>query len=341
MNKFKIFFAAILTVLAALSLCACGEVPEEAGKYTGAGYELSGADYAEPELAYAVLELGSGGKGIFTAGDESGRISWKAEGDKLRLNIDGSRFYAWEADGVLRLEINQDVKVIFLKEGAEMPESSGAELPRDYYGWWRITDAQGEMPETWIDCCARLESQQGLMYFSIWDEDGSMENPMGRALMGLSDGVPVSRQGQFWYSELSEGQWQLSAEKEQETGEELIKLSGQALDRSGGSFSYEIFLKPWGEKWDDANKESLPYYYNTWYLPLIQEGAEMPLSFEGAESPLNVEKPDRDEAETPAEPANKVPAPQTPKPGANGQSVQENKDFNEDEMSGFTDDFGG
>ena len=350
MNKFKKISALLPALILALVLCACGEVPPEAGKYTGAGFEHSGVSYADMSLRDAYVELGTGGKGILSLDDKSGEISWSAEGEKLSFNIAGSSYSATLSDGVLKLQISEDVNVIFLKGGAEMPKDSALSLPLDYYGWWRIVSSEGEMPETWIDCCARLSLEDGVLYFTIWDEDGSMDKPMGRAAMGIADGVPVSQWGDFWYSELSEGQWQLKSETNEEIGTEVIKLSGEALDRSGGKFTYEIFLRPWGENWENANKDAVPYYYNTWYLPLIEEGAEMPESFEGAESPLNVEKPNREEnpenAENnePAEPAEAPQIHETPQPtppAESGESSQGSVDFNDDELSGFTDDFEG
>ena len=42
---------------------------------------------------------------------------------------------------------------------------------------------------------------------------------------------------------------------------------------------YSIYLRPWGESWEDVradDEELLPYYYDDWYLPLIETGASMP-----------------------------------------------------------------
>ena len=42
------------------------------------------------------------------------------------------------------------------------------------------------------------------------------------------------------------------------------------------SYDYTIVLRPWGKIWDDVEEDLLPYYYDDWYLPLIEAGAEMP-----------------------------------------------------------------
>ena len=47
----------------------------------------------------------------------------------------------------------------------------------------------------------------------------------------------------------------------------------------GGSFDYELVLRPWGALWDDVPAEDLkakPYFYEDWYLPLVEAGAAMP-----------------------------------------------------------------
>ena len=36
-----------------------------------------------------------------------------------------------------------------------------------------------------------------------------------------------------------------------------------------------MYLRPWGSLWPDE-EDRLPYYYEDWYLPLIESGEEMP-----------------------------------------------------------------
>ena len=52
-------------------------------------------------------------------------------------------------------------------------------------------------------------------------------------------------------------------------------IGGGATVGKGG-FSYEIYLRPWGSKWPEDDEDKLPYYYNDWYLPLIEAGKDMP-----------------------------------------------------------------
>ena len=46
-------------------------------------------------------------------------------------------------------------------------------------------------------------------------------------------------------------------------------------------FHYEIYLRPWGTRWDDVNPEDMPKLYDDWYLPLIEAWEPMPDSIMG------------------------------------------------------------
>ena len=44
-------------------------------------------------------------------------------------------------------------------------------------------------------------------------------------------------------------------------------------------FYYEVYLRPWGQLWDDFAADypdDVPYYYDDWYLPLVESGSAMP-----------------------------------------------------------------
>ena len=36
-----------------------------------------------------------------------------------------------------------------------------------------------------------------------------------------------------------------------------------------------IYLRPWGSKWPGSADEQ-PFYYGSWYLPMIEKGETMP-----------------------------------------------------------------
>ena len=59
----------------------------------------------------------------------------------------------------------------------------------------------------------------------------------------------------------------------------MIYIDGWYENGDDGYY-YEIYLRPWGLRWDDAGEDYLPYLYDDWYLPLIDAGKSMPDSIE-------------------------------------------------------------
>ena len=67
---------------------------------------------------------------------------------------------------------------------------------------------------------------------------------------------------------------------------EMICISGVYTDpeNSEDSFVYTVYLRPWGMDWEDVRTDDetrLPYFYDDWYLPLIEAGASMPNAIGG------------------------------------------------------------
>ena len=161
-----------------------------------------------------------------------------------------------------------------------VPEESLKFWNQSFYGWWIITDAAGNKESfnnVWYDCCADIAldaSGEGTIVF--WDEDTSREDWLGGAAVHYENvgtfGSVVSDYGWFWGEELAEGAW--TATPGDYVAEDLIGISG-SFDDGEGSFNYTIYLRPWGVLWDDLAEDDRPYYYEDWYLPLIN--AEEPL----------------------------------------------------------------
>ena len=106
------------------------------------------------------------------------------------------------------------------------------------------------------------------MTLLLWDEDQSAEEPMGWVRLRLEeDGSAISEDGYFWFMPLTEGAWTLMPEKEE------LSLQGR---HSGEEqrFDFSLCLRPWGSIW--PQEEQRPYYYESWYLPLIEAGEAMP-----------------------------------------------------------------
>lgn len=286
MKKFRKFIIYLLSLALGLSLGACGEKSPEAGKYICRAFRDCGELSPVSEAEAAVIVLSNGGGGLFAFRGDKGEISWSLRGEKLSLYIGKEERQAGIKDGCIVLHLEDNTEALFYKSDAELPsELAAVGLPESFYGWWRISSSGGEMPETWIDCCAAFDALSCSL--KIWDEDGNAENPMGEIELYS---VPAEdaeteqgddtvrcfagRRGYFWYTESSEAEWIMK-----ENGRGAYTVSGSAMNKNGGEFSYEIYLRKWGDKWQyeqENEPELLPYHYTDWYMPLIDAGEEMP-----------------------------------------------------------------
>lgn len=76
--------------------------------------------------------------------------------------------------------------------------------------------------------------------------------------------------GYFMFAEVHEGEWHL------ERPNPALYLPGERHDAEEEHFSYSVYLRPWGPRWDDAEDDQLPFYYEDWYLPATRGGEPMP-----------------------------------------------------------------
>lgn len=156
----------------------------------------------------------------------------------------------------------------------------------DWYGWWTVTGGDGEYESwnnQWWDCCANISI--GADYTGkviIWDEDLPQDNALSEANVALSAigtgeyGTLTSEGGYIFDGELSHADWIIDPALMDY--DNLICIDGWYED-GDGSFHYAMYLRPWGTLWDDIAADSpdnLPYYYESWYLPLIEAGKSMP-----------------------------------------------------------------
>lgn len=155
-----------------------------------------------------------------------------------------------------------------------------------WYGWWIITGADGGYADSsnkWWDCCAQIdigEDYTGTVI--IWDEDLPKDNALSEAVVTLNaagtgeHGTLTSESGYYLRSELGHADW--IVDPGIMNYDNLICIDGWYEDENG-SFKYTTYLRPWGTIWDDVeadNPDDLPYYYKSWYLPLVEAGAAMP-----------------------------------------------------------------
>ena len=106
------------------------------------------------------------------------------------------------------------------------------------------------------------------MHLLLWDEDQSAEEPMAEARLFFNeDDSATAADGYFWLLPLKGAEWTVRY------ADGRLTLCGH-YEAEGDSFDYSLCLRPWGELWMDENEQ--PYYYDSWYLPLIQAEESMP-----------------------------------------------------------------
>ena len=295
----KIVSLALALVLV-LSLTACGgkdggkSADPNLGKYIGTEYSSNGdtwyslADLYDSE---SYIELKSGGKGVFCLGGEATDIKWSLESDgSLTLMRDGLESKCVLQDGCIMLGDlwGNEVYILYEKEGASSSqEKTGDDLldwwNGDWYGWWTMTDCEGyyeNMEGGWWDICGNIDigaDKTGVV--RLWDEDYSRDSLMAKVNVTLSSagtgehGTMTSEDGQFTDIAIEHADW--IVDPGLADWDDLICIDGD-YENGDDAFYYEIYLRPWGTYWDDADEGSRPKSYDDWYLPLIKAGKSMP-----------------------------------------------------------------
>lgn len=267
-----------LFLISCLFLNACGEPEPEVGTYLCAEI-LEGALPMATQESRLVLERA--GFARFEGQNGGGAARWKREGDRMRITVNGEELSGLWEDGIFRLQTPEGLTLVYVRE--DLAEGYIEAVTRrratvaaqqsfwkgDWYGWWRIDNAEGALADTWYDLCGRLTAQpDGSMYLLLWDEDQSAATPMCEArLLFNEDDSATAAEGYFWLMPLEGAGWTMLY------ADGRLTLAGHH-EADGESFDYSICLRPWGEQWLDENER--PYYYDSWYLPLIQAGESMP-----------------------------------------------------------------
>ena len=241
-------------------------------------------------------------------------------------------------------EITIDVTKLEVKaapdaEESEKPEEAPEEIPEeapeaapaasgiqawsgDYYGYWVIDSVWANVSD-WVeegsywDACATLElNEDGTGNLTIWDKDFAKDDPLAQMGITASEIAGVGRfvceDGTFLGLPLAHADW-LWYTDATEYGDMFV-IDGQ-FDDGEDDFWYEIYLRPWGTDWSDvaANGEPIPYYYDDWYVPLVNSGVtEAPAGKVAGESVSQPEAPAEAPAEEPTEAPTEAPAADLP-----------------------------
>ena len=162
----------------------------------------------------------------------------------------------------------------------------------DWYGTWMITDGDGDyadMAWTSWDCCAYINTtSNGNFFLSIWDEDYNDydNNCLSETILTLSESyygpygsmTTTDDEGNYFYtSELDSSSWFIDPSVLEYR--DTFVIFGEGVDSEGETYEYMITLCKWGCEWDE-NAGEYPTYYDTYFVPLMQEGAELPALFE-------------------------------------------------------------
>ena len=226
------------------------------------------------------LRLEPGGQGTAVRGEEEGSLSWNVVGDRLTVRLGTATMSGFlEGTDLVLQPLNSSEILRFAVEDSSAFGTQGhddgdkaAVFKEDWYGWWKTEQVEGVMPVTWYDCCASFaQNDDGTVLLVIWDEDGSREDPLAEILFEYKDdGDLFSISGYFLYDAVEAGEWSFPVPESE------LFLEARRHEGNGLTFSYSLYLRPWGAGWDDLSEEQLPFYYEDWYLPLIRDDKPMP-----------------------------------------------------------------
>ncbi len=266
-------------------ISACGEAADTSGlsgsyvlkSVEDAGMLLPAEEVREMDLH---IRLDPGGEGVVLRGGEEGALSWSLDDEHLSVRLGTAAMTGWlEGSDLVLQPLNSTEVLRFSLEMILPDEGTGSEkeenevsIKEDWYGWWKTEQPEGGMPVSWYDCCASFSVKDGgTVNLTVWDEDGSRDEPLADILLEKTDsGELVSISGYFLYDRIKAGEWSFQI-PEDELFLEAFRHTGNDEE-----FSYSIYLRPWGTSWSDLSEEQLPFYYEDWYLPLIREKKPMP-----------------------------------------------------------------
>lgn len=277
------------------------------------------------------LELQENGRGVLCLGGEKTAVRWTLAGTQLTLTAQGKTCRGTLQDGVVTTDyFGTDAELTFGAAGLPLPEEAEtlpeapAQAPAagtpaepepdepsaadwwqgDWYGWYAVTDASDDLAE-WIDqawdACARITAEGKSGTLSLWDADCAPAERTLTAQVRFSDGLTDAgcmtlKSGTILGCKLTDGIRSVDpAQSEVSRFDHMICIAGSAADSKNPDswFSFRIYLRPWGMRWDDVADgdvsgclytDMMPPGYSSWYLPLLERGLlYAPDSFREAE----------------------------------------------------------
>ncbi len=278
----------ILCLSLCLILCGCGYDPYDPtvfGYYEGTaiiaeGYEIPMTRIYDGENYIA---LGEDGAGTLTLAGHSYDIQWGFRGQKFIMKLDGERSEGSIENGILKLDyLDMGMELRFRWAPGYQP-GDGSKLTEqalfwqgDWYGWWMVDEATGSFADAagnWWDLCASVTMESNSRgRILLWDQDGSVEEPLGEVSFYLDEqGAAVSQEGYFGAALIGNGDWYIDPHSH---GTENLIVISCGAENDTGTFYFTAYLRPWGQDWSDVREK--PYHYEDWYLPLIENNQPMP-----------------------------------------------------------------
>ena len=160
------------------------------------------------------------------------------------------------------------------EDAAVAAPAEPATLSGDWYGWWQLTNASGAILEEGFDgndwdCCASVTGNE----ITVWDEVSSKTEPLGKLTFSTSDSVTATVQsGFFFLPDVTPSNVSMAISSD--VCVNLMTIKGH-YDDGEGAFDFVLYLRPWGQVWDDVDETMKPTYsYDDWYLPLLSIGTE-------------------------------------------------------------------
>lgn len=247
--------------------------------------------------------------GTLSANDE--QLEYTFEGEELCIDFDGMVlvFVRGEKPQVedAHPETPAETETPAQPETPTQPESSDNPYDwwgGDWYGWWAVWNGYGmlaEYTDTFWDAYAHIDVSGESGTVVLWDVDGSVTDPLAVVDVSFRQGLNpcgtmVSEGGMFMDAPVDHANW--NADPGASTTriyENMITIEGEYTNPNDPetTMEYIIILRPWGMEWEDVRNgdnsgqyydDMMPAYYDDWYIPLVEMGADMPDSYqEGAD----------------------------------------------------------
>ena len=236
--------------------------------------------------------------------------TWNLEGEKFSGTMEHRQIEGTLSQGVLSFEYS-GVSFLFalpqektrlqetrptLPAAESRPEEKTSSWEGDYSGSMILSKGYGAWEADGgaiLDVCGEIRrTEPGMGTLALWNRENKPGDRFCMAEVIFAEGTTEKGKmypewGKFYDMELRSGEWVVDPGKSPFSQyENTLYFFGeyQSMEDPESGFTYEIFLRPWGQSWKDLKEEfpdcfMLPPHYEDWYLPLIKGGRNMPESF--------------------------------------------------------------